>query len=106
MPRIDDDMFMQMLFSSMDHDMTMEVMIQARYYIRSQLEHTFIKMKLSFPKKLLTTYYPIMSRLTILLIPLILLSSCTIDWNDEKDAKITELEKQIQDDTFKKKQEC
>ena len=42
----------------------------------------------------------------ILLIPLLFLSSCTIDWNDEKDKKITELEKQIQDDTFKKKQEC
>ena len=33
-------------------------------------------------------------KLTPLLIPLILLSSCTIDWNDEKDAKIAELEKQ------------
>ncbi len=47
-----------------------------------------------------------MYKLTLLLIPLILLSSCTIDWNDEKERKITELEKQIQDDTFKKKQEC
>ncbi len=37
---------------------------------------------------------------------MILLSSCTIDWNDEKDKKIAELEKQVQDDTFKKKQEC
>lgn len=45
-------------------------------------------------------------KLTLLLIPLILLSSCTIDWNDEKDKKIAELEKQIQDDIFKKKQEC
>ena len=36
-----------------------------------------------------------MSKLTFLLIPLIFLSSCTIDWNDEKDAKITELEKQV-----------
>jgi hypothetical protein len=34
------------------------------------------------------------------------MTSCTIDWNDEKDKKIIELEKQIQDDTFKKKQEC
>ena len=42
----------------------------------------------------------------LLLIPLLFFSSCTIDWNDEKDKKITELEKQIQDDTFKKKQEC
>ena len=41
-----------------------------------------------------------------LLIPLLFLSSCTIDWNDEKDTKIAELENQIQDDTFKKKQEC
>jgi Txe/YoeB family toxin of Txe-Axe toxin-antitoxin module len=36
----------------------------------------------------------------------LLLSSCSIDWNDEKDKKISELEKQIQNDTFKKKQEC
>jgi hypothetical protein len=36
----------------------------------------------------------------------ILLSSCSIDWNDEKDKKIAELEKQIQNDLFKKKQEC
>lgn len=47
-----------------------------------------------------------MKSLTLLLIPLLLLSSCTIDWSDEKDKKITELEKQIQDDTFSKKQEC
>lgn len=32
-----------------------------------------------------------MRSLTLLLIPLILLSSCTIDWNDEKDKKIVEL---------------
>lgn len=36
----------------------------------------------------------------------LLLSSCSIDWNDEKDKKIAELEKQIQNDLFKKKQEC
>jgi hypothetical protein len=47
-----------------------------------------------------------MKSLTLLLIPLLLLSSCAIDWNDEKDKKIAELEKQIQDDSFKKKQEC
>ena len=47
-----------------------------------------------------------MKPLTLLLIPLLFLSSCTIDWKDEKDEKIAELEKQIQDDTFKKKQEC
>jgi hypothetical protein len=34
-------------------------------------------------------------KLTLLLIPLIFLSSCTIDWNDEKDKKIAELEKQV-----------
>ena len=52
-------------------------------------------------------------KLTLLLIPLILLSSCTIDWNDEKDAKITTLEKQVtelkeknDDELFKKRQEC
>jgi hypothetical protein len=33
-----------------------------------------------------------MKSLTLLLIPLILFSSCTIDWNDEKDKKIAELE--------------
>ncbi len=37
---------------------------------------------------------------------MIFLSSCTIDWNDEKDVKTAELEKQIQDDTFKKKKDC
>ena len=54
-----------------------------------------------------------MHKLTLLLIPLILLSSCTIDWNDEKDAKITTLEKQVtelkeknDDELFKKRQEC
>jgi hypothetical protein len=53
-------------------------------------------------------------KLTPLLIPLLLfMTSCTIDWNDEKDAKIAELEKQVtemkeknEDDLFKKKQEC
>jgi hypothetical protein len=34
-------------------------------------------------------------KLTLLIIPLILLSSCSIDWNDEKDKKIAELEKQV-----------
>ena len=36
-----------------------------------------------------------MKSLTLLLIPIIFLSSCTIDWSDEKDVKITELEKQV-----------
>ena len=35
-------------------------------------------------------------KLTLFLIPLILLSSCTIDWNDEKDKKIIELEQKVQ----------
>lgn len=42
-----------------------------------------------------------------------LVSSCTIDWNDEKDKKIAELEKQVlelktknDDDLFEKKQKC
>lgn len=54
-----------------------------------------------------------MKSLTLILIPLILLSSCTIDWNDENDKRIAELEKQVtelkkknDDDLFKKKQEC
>lgn len=42
----------------------------------------------------------------LLILSAILLSSCSIDWNDEKDKKIKELEQQIQDDTFKKNQEC
>jgi uncharacterized membrane protein (DUF106 family) len=52
-------------------------------------------------------------KLTLFLIPLLLLSSCTIDWNDEKDKKITELQKQVQelkeknnDELFKKNKEC
>ena len=65
-----------------------------------------------------------MYKLTFLLIPLILLSSCTIDWNDEKDAKIASLNSKIEelngkiteqkeemkkvkdDEIFKKQQEC
>lgn len=47
----------------------------------------------------------------ILLISTFLLSACTIDWNNEKDAKIAELEKQISeakkvDNLFQKKQDC
>lgn len=53
----------------------------------------------------------------ILLIPLLFLSSCTIDWNDEKDKKITELNTKIEewkeeikkvkdDELFKKNKEC
>ncbi len=45
-------------------------------------------------------------KIYLLLIPILILSGCTIDWRDEKDKKIEELEKQIQNDTFKKKQEC
>lgn len=36
----------------------------------------------------------------------LVLTSCTIDWKDENKAKIEKLEKEIQNDTFKKKQEC
>lgn len=43
--------------------------------------------------------------ISILIFPLIL-SSCSIDWNNEKDKKITELEKKINNDNFNKKQEC
>jgi hypothetical protein len=38
-----------------------------------------------------------MKAITLLLIPLIFLSSCSIDWNDEKDVKIAELEMKITD---------
>ena len=37
-----------------------------------------------------------MKKYVILLIPLLLLSSCSIDWNDEKDKKISELNGQIE----------
>lgn len=54
-----------------------------------------------------------MKKLALLLIPLLLLSSCTIDWNGEKDTKIAELKKQIQelkeknnDALFQKNKEC
>lgn len=36
-----------------------------------------------------------MTKYILLLIPLIFISSCTIDWNDEKDEKMAELEKQV-----------
>lgn len=49
----------------------------------------------------------------ILLISAFLLSSCSIDWNDEKDKKISELEKQInqlseksKNDVFQKRNFC
>ena len=54
-----------------------------------------------------------MYKLTLLLIPLLFLSSCSIDWNDEKDKNIVELEKQVtvlkeknDDELFKKKRDC
>ncbi len=46
-------------------------------------------------------------------ISILILSGCSVDWNDEKDEKIAELEKRAvelkqekENDTFKKKQEC
>ena len=46
-------------------------------------------------------------KLSLLLIPLLFfMTSCTIDWNDEKDKKIAELQKQIQDDIFRKQKDC
>ena len=49
----------------------------------------------------------------IFLISVIFLSSCTIDWNDEKSSKITNLEativklqKEKNDDLFAKKESC
>lgn len=41
-----------------------------------------------------------------ILLTSLLLSACSIDWSGDKEKKIAELEKQIQDDTFQKKQEC
>jgi hypothetical protein len=44
-------------------------------------------------------------KLTLLIIPLLFfMTSCTIDWNDEKDKKIAELEKKTS--TFERKLEC
>ncbi len=52
-------------------------------------------------------------KIYLLLIPILILSGCTIDWSDEKDKKIAELEKQVtelkvknDDDLFKKNTEC
>ncbi|MGE4443768.1 MAG: hypothetical protein AB7E37_02100 [Candidatus Altimarinota bacterium] len=42
----------------------------------------------------------------IILSLLFILSSCSIDWNGEKDKKIAELEKEISDNEFQKKIEC
>jgi len=42
----------------------------------------------------------------LLIFVCLILSSCSIDWNDEKDNKIAELEKQLKDDAFIKNQEC
>lgn len=44
--------------------------------------------------------------LPFILLTSLLLSACSIDWTDSKEKKIAELEKQIQEDIFKKKQEC
>jgi hypothetical protein len=38
-----------------------------------------------------------MKNLILLIIPLLLLSSCSINWNDEKDNKIIESKQQIQE---------
>jgi hypothetical protein len=52
-----------------------------------------------------------MKSLTLIIIPLILLSSCSIDWDDEKDKEIAELEKQVTElksspHFFEKQKEC
>lgn len=54
-----------------------------------------------------------MKKILTIFLTFFLLSSCSIDWNWEKDKKISELEKQISElnkklesDLFKKKQEC
>lgn len=44
--------------------------------------------------------------LAIGMIVLFGLTSCSVNWNNEKDTKISELEKRVQDDLFKKRQEC
>jgi hypothetical protein len=47
-----------------------------------------------------------MRKLLLILIPLLFLSSCTIDWNDEKDKKITELEKQVTNNNIELQEKC
>ncbi len=48
-----------------------------------------------------------MKRILIYIVPILLvISSCSIDWNDDKDKKILALEKQVQDETFRKNKEC
>ena len=54
-----------------------------------------------------------MKSIALILMPLLFLSSCTIDWNGEKDKRIAELEKQVTElkekndgALFKKKIEC
>lgn len=42
-----------------------------------------------------------MKSLTFLLIPLLFLSSCSIDWNDEKDKEIARLEYELKQKTDK-----
>lgn len=44
--------------------------------------------------------------LPFILLTSLLFSACSIDLTGEKDKKIAELEKQTQDDVFRKKQEC
>ena len=46
------------------------------------------------------------SLLAITLIGTLFLASCSVDWNDEKEKKIVELEKKLNNDIFKKKNEC
>ncbi len=44
--------------------------------------------------------------LPFILLTSLLLSACSIDWNDEKDKKIAELEKQVKSISFEKQKEC
>jgi len=54
-----------------------------------------------------------MKKVLLSIFLVLILSGCSIDWNDEKDQKIVELEKQVENlkkdqenNFFKKKQEC
>ena len=47
-----------------------------------------------------------MKPFTLLLVPLLFLSSCSIDWNDEKDKEITKLKEKILESNISNQEKC